>query len=839
MAKFDLQKNVAKAKIIKKKKDSEQIEVRHRSQSNKTKKIETNLQSEIAAAKKRVSKKSTNNNSSIANNNAQKLAKERSEFGKTVSESAPTIGLLFEQGVRGTYTGLTKLSKYNNEKHPDAIRASLQRGSAHITPELLNRIRSDNIRKANKYLAKDEEREQQIAKDIKNGVISQGRADLIRGAGGLAADLPLMALSGGVGATAKGASTATKIGGSLIRAAASPYTAIKLPSNYGSRIDEAIKEGATDKKANVSALMYAPANTLMERLGGGEAAVAKAMGKRLSGSIFGNIAKSAGSEALEEAAQTSLGSITKLPYKKIPVFSMNKNTEAMVNPMQMGYNAALGGTLGALGGGIGVAVNKAVPQRPTNTGTIMANKPNGMGDFRNVAKKTKKLDSRNDMNGKPNLIASKNEEAMRNRKANISNIVQNDTLNNEIDNNLSNIANNSKAIADKAKSGIKPTAAEIKSLSPSDVHAAARTEFKTETGVTLPNSEKGTKKAINAYAERKANTLQAKPLPNLLKNVNIKNIKTKNDNVVQNGLLIPQSVIDNYVERAYKYNSRSVLPKQASYLNIAKPSQRLINDLLGEFDVSNYTHVLRDNDIRHIRNSHGEQTNEKYPVTIGDIKQIPNIIKNYDDVYYVPQKGKDGIYYIKRHNGVTYYLEQAMTTENGEKHLSNKQMIKVPTGSVPNIKGLKDAMENKKSTVIDAHDNSDGTMVPPEYTPYTSNNNASIGNISQSSGKVNQPVGENNENLFNEKRVDNVSQENNYQDAIDKYGVQNEPPAEPVPNKTESDNKVSKFVQTAMDSNVLDEEGKVFLPFLDCWVAFFINLGDSALLWDFCRGILF
>ncbi len=43
----------------------------------------------------------------------------------------------------------------------------------------------------------------------------------------------------------------------------------------------------------------------------------------------------------------------------------------------------------------------------------------------------------------------------------------------------------------------------------------------------------------------------------------------------------------------------------------------------GGIDIKEYTHALRDNDIRHIRNSHGEKTNEKYPVTANDIKRIP------------------------------------------------------------------------------------------------------------------------------------------------------------------------------------------------------------------------
>lgn len=112
-------------------------------------------------------------------------------------------------------------------------------------------------------------------------------------------------------------------------------------------------------------------------------------------------------------------------------------------------------------------------------------------------------------------------------------------------------------------------------------------------------------------------------------------------------------------------------------------------------DVEGKTHVLSDNDIRHIDNSHGRgNASEKYPVTAADLKQIPDIVENYDNVYYVTKEnGQVGIYYEKRHNGTTYYLEAV-----GDGNLLyNKQMIKVGTGDIPKIEGLKQEVEKKKS----------------------------------------------------------------------------------------------------------------------------------------------
>ena len=141
-------------------------------------------------------------------------------------------------------------------------------------------------------------------------------------------------------------------------------------------------------------------------------------------------------------------------------------------------------------------------------------------------------------------------------------------------------------------------------------------------------------------------------------------------------------------------------------------------------DISGAYHTLMDNDIRHVKNSHGEGTNEKYPVTAYDQKQIPDIIKNYDDVLYAENNGKKGIYYVKRHNGVTYYLEAII---NDGRTLSNKQMIKVATGTIPNITGLKDAINKKWN--IDSVPND--PRIPRMYVQDVGNNYVPNNNIPQ------------------------------------------------------------------------------------------------------------
>ena len=147
-------------------------------------------------------------------------------------------------------------------------------------------------------------------------------------------------------------------------------------------------------------------------------------------------------------------------------------------------------------------------------------------------------------------------------------------------------------------------------------------------------------------------------------------------------------------------------------------------------DVEGKTHVLSDNDIRHIDNSHGRgNANEKYPVTAVDLKQIPYIVENYDNVYYVTKEnGQVGIYYEKRHNGTTYYLK-AVKSGNS---LSNKQMIKVSTGTIPDIKGLREQIKQRRaaSSAPDGH-------APRMYVQDAWNNNSSTDKIPQSGNNIN------------------------------------------------------------------------------------------------------
>lgn len=197
-----------------------------------------------------------------------------------------------------------------------------------------------------------------------------------------------------------------------------------------------------------------------------------------------------------------------------------------------------------------------------------------------------------------------------------------------------------------------------------------------------------------------------------------------------------QEDVNSYVEYALEYGDKKRnaedVAKQKDSIIYGQASERLVSDMqtLYGVDVEGKTHVLNDNDIRHIDNSHGRgNANEKYPVTAADLKQIPDIVENYDNVYYVTKEnGQVGIYYEKRHNGTTYYLEAVKSDDS----LSNKQMIKVSTGTIPDIKGLKEQIKQRRaaSSAPDGH-------APRMYAQDAWNNNSSTDKIPQSGNNVN------------------------------------------------------------------------------------------------------
>lgn len=153
------------------------------------------------------------------------------------------------------------------------------------------------------------------------------------------------------------------------------------------------------------------------------------------------------------------------------------------------------------------------------------------------------------------------------------------------------------------------------------------------------------------------------------------------ENPPKYGFGVTQEIIDNYVENAYANNGEN-----KPYIKYAETSDRLINDLSKDYpDIASYIHALRDNDIRHMRNSRGFGKVSNNPTMSWDIEAIPYIVQNYDMVFpKTNANGDPGVLYVKNNGDNLIYYVEAVTEEFGnEKLLINKQMIKAGLDSIP------------------------------------------------------------------------------------------------------------------------------------------------------------
>ena len=253
-----------------------------------------------------------------------------------------------EQGARSVQRTLNK-NAYSILDSSDEIHGTNGRGPVPLSKQ---RELNDQAREtASNFFEKDAKRNEQIAKDIEEGKISSFTSKVAQGFGQLAAESPFWALGGGLGTVAKGATKAAKVAGKIINSMASPSLPYYITSDYGDQYYQARQEGATREEANKSALLYAIPAAIAERLGGADAAATKAIGQRLGDNIVSSIIKSAASEGLEEAAQTSYGNLTRRTYKDVPLFSTNPEQDAVINPQQLAESAAVGAVLGGFSGG--------------------------------------------------------------------------------------------------------------------------------------------------------------------------------------------------------------------------------------------------------------------------------------------------------------------------------------------------------------------------------------------------------------------------------------------------------------------------------------------------------
>lgn len=201
------------------------------------------------------------------------------------------------------------------------------------------------------------------------------------------------------------------------------------------------------------------------------------------------------------------------------------------------------------------------------------------------------------------------------------------------------------------------------------------------------------------------NMLKEQEWNNYYSSIPVENIEQLNESEIVN--------LENQIDNALS-NSKS---KSKSYLG--KVTNRVatkIKSLLG-IEVKNRKHVLSDNDIRHMMKQHSNQDIEiqhgQIAITKEDIKNIPDIINNPDDI----TKGTNNklgqtIRYIKRYNDNSTYVVEVVPDN------SNALIIKT--------------MWKKPSTLTNS--------IAPSSTSETQGSDISstfTGNISQNMGNVN------------------------------------------------------------------------------------------------------
>jgi len=137
----------------------------------------------------------------------------------------------------------------------------------------------------------------------------------------------------------------------------------------------------------------------------------------------------------------------------------------------------------------------------------------------------------------------------------------------------------------------------------------------------------------------------------------------------------------------YKKEVESVIekaknnPNERESVNIGEVSQKLTDEAKKNgYDLTGYKHNVDVSGVRHAFNKHGKSSEYKrgqIPLDDNDIKKIPDVLYDYDEVIFgeKTRKGVDLIKYRKEMpDNTTFYVEEIRT---GKKTLTTKSMYKI------------------------------------------------------------------------------------------------------------------------------------------------------------------
>lgn len=139
-------------------------------------------------------------------------------------------------------------------------------------------------------------------------------------------------------------------------------------------------------------------------------------------------------------------------------------------------------------------------------------------------------------------------------------------------------------------------------------------------------------------------------------------------------LSIDREAVNAFVDQALGRPDKKF--KTLSLRKVTPDEAKRIKELTG-MDVSGYTHIINNYDLRHAIKQHGnaviEANRGQLPITVEDLKAIPEVINSPDKILLGTGKS---IIYRKQVNGVIYYVE---VTSKRKGVLNSKTMWKKPS----------------------------------------------------------------------------------------------------------------------------------------------------------------
>lgn len=233
--------------------------------------------------------------------------------------------------------------------------------------------------------------------------------------------------------------------------------------------------------------------------------------------------------------------------------------------------------------------------------------------------------------------------------------------------------------------------------------------------------------------------------------------------------------------------------RKNTYLgNVSSAVVKKVKSLFG-IDITNRTHLLADNDIRHMIKQHGnpeiEAVRGQIAITSKDIEKIPDILNNYDNIVKGTDN-KDGntIRYIKKYSDNVSYVVEVIPTAN-DTTLYVKTM-------------WKKAINNKKEAV--ALTNSTNA---PSSTSKTRGNLASNNSISQNNSNVKDNVARTEKITTNSNQIKNSTNQKPSSNPDIRYertkSTQNSRENAPYNEKEQSDDK--NFIKNIQNNNYLQK----------------------------------